>query len=84
MGFRFSAARKAFEGKLTVEGVYDCYCAPHEMAGMIGRLVVGKPIGPGTLPFDYFVAEGRNWQSVSRAAQKAFPAICAKGVPCYR
>jgi plastocyanin len=64
-----------FEVKLTAEGVYDYYCAPHEMAGMVGRLIVGHPSGPGTLPFDYFKAEGKDWKPVPPAAQKAFPAI---------
>ena len=65
----------SFEVKLTVEGVYDCFCAPHEMAGMVGRLIVGKAVGPGSLPFDYFVAQGRTWQPVPPAAQKAFPSV---------
>lgn len=64
---------KHFEVKLTVEGVYDYYCAPHEMAGMVGRLIVGHPAGPGTLPFDYFKAEGKAWMPVPPAAQKTFP-----------
>jgi hypothetical protein len=36
----------AFETTLTVPGVYDYYCLPHEQAGMVGRIVVGRP------PFD--------------------------------
>ncbi|HYU53764.1 MAG TPA: plastocyanin/azurin family copper-binding protein, partial [Gemmatimonadaceae bacterium] len=40
---------------LTVPGVYDYYCMPHEGAGMVGRIVVGKPLGPGAEPFDYWV-----------------------------
>jgi plastocyanin len=63
-----------FEVKLTAEGVYDYFCAPHEIAGMVGRLIVGRPIGPGALPFDYFKAEGKTWMPVPAAAQKAFPA----------
>jgi plastocyanin len=68
-----------FEVTLTVEGVYDFYCMPHEAAGMVGRIVVGRPAGPGTLPFDYF--RGRpgteGWQPVPEVAQKAFPSIAA-------
>ena len=66
-----------FELTLTVEGVYDYYCTPHEMAGMVGRIIVGRPAGPGTLPFDYFRADPskRHWQPVPEAAQRAFPAI---------
>ena len=43
-----------FDVTFTVEGVYDYYCMPHEEAGMVGRIVVGRPGGPGALPFDYF------------------------------
>lgn len=32
---------------LTAPGVYDDYCIPHEMAGMAGRIVVGRPGDPG-------------------------------------
>tara|TARA_R110002051_G_scaffold48299_4_gene95144 strand:+ start:10184 stop:10705 length:522 start_codon:yes stop_codon:yes gene_type:complete len=32
-----------FEVTLTVPGVYDFYCIPHEMAAMVGRIVVGRP-----------------------------------------
>ncbi|WP_367716642.1 plastocyanin/azurin family copper-binding protein [Nitratireductor sp. GISD-1A_MAKvit] len=28
---------------LKVPGVYDYYCIPHEMAAMVGRIVVGRP-----------------------------------------
>jgi hypothetical protein len=60
-----------------VPGVYDYFCAPHEAAGMVGRIVVGKPAGPGTLPFDYF--RGRPgtsaWVPVPAAARKAFPSV---------
>ena len=27
---------------LTLPGVYDFYCIPHEHAGMVGRIVVGR------------------------------------------
>jgi plastocyanin len=43
-----------FEVTLTVEGVYDYFCTPHEMAVMVGRIIVDRPSGPGTLPLDYF------------------------------
>lgn len=32
---------ESFEIMLTKPGVYDYYCLPHEMAGMVGRIVVG-------------------------------------------
>jgi plastocyanin len=66
-----------FAVTLTVEGVYDYYCMPHEAAGMVGRIVVGRPSGPGVLPFDYFVGRPGTeaWKPVPNAAQKTFPSI---------
>jgi plastocyanin len=66
---------QSFEVTLTEEGVYDYYCMPHEQAGMVGRLIVGRPGGAGGLAFDYFKAEGKDWAPVPEAAQKAFPPI---------
>lgn len=34
---------ESFEVTLEHAGVYDFYCIPHEMAGMVGRIVVGRP-----------------------------------------
>jgi len=66
-----------FDVTLTVEGVYDYYCMPHEEAGMVGRIVVGKTGGPGAMPFDYFKNQQgtSNWKQVPLAAQKAFPSV---------
>lgn len=38
---------QAYEVTLTAPGVYDYYCQPHEMAAMVGRIVVGRPGDPG-------------------------------------
>lgn len=35
------------EVTLEVPGVYDYYCIPHEMAAMVGRIIVGRPGDPG-------------------------------------
>jgi len=66
-----------FEVTLTVEGVYDYFCLPHEAAGMVGRIVVGRPSGPGTRPFDYFTGRPgiRDWLAVPDAARHAFPSV---------
>ena len=32
------------------EGVHDVMCAPHEVFGMVGRVVVGSATGPGANP----------------------------------
>ena len=34
---------ESFALTLTIEGVYDYFCIPHEHAGMVGRIVVGRP-----------------------------------------
>jgi plastocyanin len=68
-----------FEITLTVPGVYDYFCAPHEMAGMVGRIIVGEPTGPGALPFDDFDGDpaAQDWRPVPAAAQAAFPPVAA-------
>lgn len=73
------------EVTLTVEGVYDYFCLPHEAAGMVGRIIVGHPGGPGALPFDYFVGRPGTgaWGHVPPTARTMFPsveAIVALGV----
>lgn len=35
---------ESFSMKFMRQGVYDYYCVPHEHAGMVGRIVVGKPL----------------------------------------
>ena len=80
MGLGLSGqAPRHFEVTLTVEGVYDYFCLPHEAAGMVGRIVVGRPGGPGTLPFDYFTgrAATQAWLPVPEAAKAAFPSVAA-------
>ena len=66
-----------FDVKLIEPGVYDYYCAPHEAVGMVGRIVVGKPLGPGDEPFDYWVGKPgtRDWRHVPDAARAAFPTV---------
>lgn len=62
---------------LSVPGVYDYYCAPHETAGMVGRLIVGEPTGPGSRPFDWFEDdfEKSQWKAVPEAARDTLPAV---------
>ena len=63
-----------FEHIFTVPGVYDYFCKPHEMAGMVGRIVVGNPgDGPGTKPFGY--APDEHWKPVPEVARNAFPSV---------
>jgi plastocyanin len=66
-----------FDVTLTIEGVYDYDCMPHEAAGMVGRIVVGEPSGPGALAFDYFKNRPgtAGWKPVPEAAQRVFPRV---------
>jgi plastocyanin len=66
-----------FDVRLTERGVYDYYCQPHEAAGMVGRIIVGRPLGPGAEQFDYWVGRPgtASWRHVPDAARAALPSI---------
>ena len=68
-----------FDVTLTVPGVYDYYCMPHEGAGMVGRIVVGKVAASAARPFDYWVGRPGTdgWLHVPEAARKAFPSVAS-------
>jgi plastocyanin len=57
---------ETFALTLTIEGVFDYFCIPHEHAGMVGRIIVGRPAGPGAQPIEAAVPE---------PARRAFPPI---------
>jgi len=44
---------------------------------MVGRIIVGKPLGPGAEPFDYWAGRPgtESWRHVPEAARKAFPSV---------
>ena len=65
---------QTFERRLDVPGVYDYYCIPHEMAGMIGRIVVA-PAGASRVDFQEPEAPGPGLRPPSAAALAAFPPI---------
>ncbi len=69
---------------LTSPGVYDYYCAPHEHAGMVGRIVVGsRPPQGWPAPENAPGTEG----ALPDAALAAFPSvedIVREGVIHYR
>jgi plastocyanin len=56
---------KTFEVRLTVEGVYDYFCRPHQAAGMVGRIVVG----------DNAAEPGYPDGDVPAAARRVFPSV---------
>jgi plastocyanin len=65
---------QTFEVALTAEGVYDYFCAPHEVAGMVGRIIVGRPGGPGARP------PGEGVPPLARAAFPSVERIMAEGI----
>ena len=67
----------AFETTLSVPGVYDYYCAPHELGGMVGRIIVGQASGIATLPDEAFasLAREKGWRPVPPRALAAFPSV---------
>ena len=72
-----------FDVTLTVPGVYDYYCMPHEAVGMVGRIVVGQPLGPGAQTFDYWVGRPGTdgWRPVPDAARQTFPSAARRSSP---
>ena len=66
-----------FDVTLTAPGVYDYYCVPHEAAGMVGRIVVGRRAGPGAQPFDYWMGRPgtERWKHVPDAARRNLPSV---------
>ncbi|HET6360461.1 MAG TPA: plastocyanin/azurin family copper-binding protein [Gemmatimonadota bacterium] len=64
---------QTFERRLDVPGVYDYYCIPHEMAGMIGRIVV-MPAGASGAEFQEPEAI-RGLRPPSHASLAAFPSV---------
>ena len=59
---------RSFQWTFDVEGTYDYFSRNHEVLGLVGRIVVGKPGGPGEKPVGYGGREGR-WPMYPKAAQ---------------
>jgi hypothetical protein len=57
---------------LSVEGVYDFYCVPHEHAGMVGRIIVGQPGRSSATSVSTQAAGG---EPIPEIALQAFPSI---------
>jgi plastocyanin len=56
---------ESFEITLTVEGVYDYFCIPHEAMGHVGRIIVGNPQASPARPTD----------GLPQAARTALPSV---------
>lgn len=61
---------ESFSVTLTVEGVYDFFCIPHEHAGMVGRIIVGQP---SEAPLEDVDEESE--PSLPEAALRALPSV---------
>jgi plastocyanin len=57
----------SFSVTLSQDGVYDYLCIPHEMAGMVGRIVVGRP--------NYDPYEADDLDTLPQRALAAFPSV---------
>ncbi len=69
----------SFSVTLTVPGVYDYYCVPHEHAGMVGRIVVGNAAA-ADYPANSADAKLTGLPDVALAAFPAIADIVAAGV----
>ncbi len=63
---------ETFSVTLTVEGVYDFYCVPHEHAGMVGRIIVGEP---DRSSIDSLSAQAAGGEPIPEMALQAFPSV---------
>ena len=65
---------QTYEHRFRIPGLYDYYCTPHELAGMVGRILVLPEDDPGRdLREPDPAADGR--RPPSKAARSAFPPI---------
>ena len=60
---------EGFAVTLTVEGIYDYFCVPHEHAGMVGRLIVGDPAA------DPWIDDPQAAGDLPEAALANFPSV---------
>lgn len=65
---------QSFATRLEIPGVYDYYCIPHELAGMVGRIVVA-PEGAHVGEIPDPAAGSGGLKPPSPAALAAFPSI---------
>lgn len=63
---------ETFAVTLTVPGVYDYYCVPHERAGMVARIIVGAPQPDG---WTAAPTETGGDAALPEAALTAFPSV---------
>ena len=64
-----------YEVAMTVEGIYDYYCKPHEAAGMVGRIIAIEEVSVRKDAFVPYPDEPENprWRKIPQAALHQFP-----------
>jgi plastocyanin len=65
---------ESFAITFMVEGIYDYFCIPHEHAGMVGRIIVGRPSGPHS-DSTASRATGEGADPIPEVALRAFPSV---------
>lgn len=60
---------ESFAVTLTARGVYDYFCIPHELAGMVGRIVVDAPEASG------WMQSADSAGDLPEEVLRAFPAV---------
>jgi plastocyanin len=63
---------ESFLVTLKDEGVYDFFCVPHEHAGMVGRIIVGKPDRSSV---DRLPTQTAGGEPIPEVALRAFPSV---------
>ncbi|GEO16621.1 plastocyanin/azurin family copper-binding protein [Microvirga aerophila] len=63
---------ETFSVTFVQEGIYDFFCVPHEHAGMVGRIVVGRP---DRLPMDNPLRQPVIGEPIPEIALQAFPSV---------
>lgn len=66
----FLLPKESFELRFEIPGVYDYFCLPHEAAGMVGRIIVGR-VDPAMKPYADTDAQ------LPAAAVAQFPTVAA-------
>lgn len=85
--FNFGYPEQPFyDWTFDAEGTYDFFSRYQEVLGMIGRIVVGRPGGPGEKPWGYGGKEGRNpvYEAVLKTAKllDSQEIVKRKVIPC--
>ncbi len=67
-----------FEWTFEVEGTYDYFSRNHEVLGLVGRIVVGRPGGPAERPLGYGGREG--WAPIFPNAREVLELVSSQEV----